>query len=42
MLSFIATLDHPEMVGVHPEVAHEYMAVPRALGLAARSDLGAQ
>jgi xylose isomerase len=23
MLAFIATLDHPEMVGVNPEVAHE-------------------
>src|SRR5512138_2797495 len=26
MLAFIATLDHPEMVGVKPEVAHEHMA----------------
>ena len=26
MLAFISTLDHPEMVGVNPEVAHEYMA----------------
>ncbi|MHB8087154.1 MAG: xylose isomerase [Anaerolineaceae bacterium] len=26
MLGFIATLDHPEMVGVNPEVAHEHMA----------------
>jgi xylose isomerase len=26
MLGFIATLDHPEMVGVNPEVAHERMA----------------
>jgi xylose isomerase len=26
MLAFIATLDHPEMVGVNPEVAHEQMA----------------
>jgi xylose isomerase len=26
MLVFIATLDHPEMVGVNPEVAHEHMA----------------
>jgi xylose isomerase len=26
MLAFIYTLDHPEMVGVNPEVAHEYMA----------------
>jgi xylose isomerase len=26
MLGFIATLDHPEMVGVNPEVAHEMMA----------------
>ncbi len=26
MLAFIHTLDHPEMVGVNPEVAHEYMA----------------
>lgn len=26
MLGFIATLDHPDMVGVNPEVAHERMA----------------
>jgi xylose isomerase len=26
MLGFIATLDHPNMVGVNPEVAHEHMA----------------
>ena len=26
MLTFIETLDHPEMVGVNPEVAHEHMA----------------
>jgi len=26
MLGFIATLDHPEMVGVNPEVAHEKMS----------------
>ena len=26
MLGFIATLDHPEMVGVNPEMAHEQMA----------------
>ena len=26
MLAFIETLDHPEMVGVNPEVAHENMA----------------
>src|SRR5512141_504592 len=26
MLAFIATLDHPEMVGVNPEFAHEQMA----------------
>lgn len=26
MLGFIATLDHPEMVGVNPELAHEHMA----------------
>lgn len=26
MLAMIATLDHPEMVGVNPEVAHEQMA----------------
>jgi len=25
-LGFISTLDHPEMVGVNPEVAHEHMA----------------
>ena len=26
MLAFITTLEHPEMVGVNPEVAHEHMA----------------
>jgi xylose isomerase len=26
MLAFLQTLDHPEMVGVNPEVAHEHMA----------------
>ena len=26
MLGFIATLDHPDMIGVNPEVAHEHMA----------------
>src|SRR5258706_227325 len=26
MLAFITTLDHPEIVGVNPEVAHEHMA----------------
>lgn len=26
MLGFIYTLDHPDMVGLNPEVAHEYMA----------------
>jgi len=26
MLGFIATLDHPEMIGVNPEMAHEHMA----------------
>jgi xylose isomerase len=26
MLAFINTLDHPEMVGVNPEVAHEHMS----------------
>jgi xylose isomerase len=26
MLGFIATLDHPAMVGVNPEMAHEHMA----------------
>ena len=26
MLGFIATLQHPEMVGVNPEMAHEHMA----------------
>ena len=26
MLGFIATLDHPQMVGVNPEVAHEHMS----------------
>jgi xylose isomerase len=26
MLAFIETLDHPEMVGLNPEVAHEQMA----------------
>jgi xylose isomerase len=26
MLAFIETLDHPEIVGINPEVAHEQMA----------------
>jgi len=26
MLAFIGTLDHPDMVGVNPEVAHEHMS----------------
>jgi len=26
MLAFTTTLDHPEMVGVNPEVAHEHMS----------------
>jgi xylose isomerase len=26
MLAFIYTLDHPDMVGLNPEVAHEYMS----------------
>ena len=26
MMAFIETLDHPEMVGVNPEVAHEHMS----------------
>ena len=26
MLGFIATLDHPQMVGLNPEMAHEHMA----------------
>ena len=26
MLGFIETLDHPQMVGVNPEIAHEHMA----------------
>ena len=26
MLAFIETLDHPHMIGVNPEVAHEHMA----------------
>ena len=26
MLAFVATLDHPEMVGLNPEVAHDQMA----------------
>ena len=26
MLAFIGTLDHPDMVGVNPEMAHEHMA----------------
>jgi xylose isomerase len=36
-LGFIATLDHPEMVGVNPELAHEMMAglsFPHALAAA--------
>ena len=31
MLAFIETLDHPEMVGVNPEVAHEHDGGPELL-----------
>lgn len=41
MLGFIATLDHPEMVGVNPEMAHEHMAGLNFLhGVAAAWDAG--
>ncbi len=37
MLGFIATLDHPEMVGVNPEVAHEHMSGLNFLHAAAQA-----
>jgi xylose isomerase len=37
MLGFISTLDHPEMVGVNPEVAHEHMAGLNFLHAAAQA-----
>jgi xylose isomerase len=41
MLAFINTLDHPEMVGVNPEVAHEHMAGLNFLhGVAQAHDAG--
>lgn len=41
MLAFIETLDHPEMVGVNPEVAHEHMAgLNFAHGVAQAMDAG--
>lgn len=41
MLAFIETLDHPEMVGVNPEVAHEHMAGLNFLhGVAQAWDVG--
>ena len=41
MLAFIGTLDHPEMVGVNPEVAHEHMAgLNFAHGVAQALDAG--
>ena len=41
MLAFITTLDHPEMVGVNPEVAHEQMAgLNFAHGIAQALDMG--
>jgi xylose isomerase len=41
MLGFITTLDHPEMVGVNPEVAHEQMAgLNFAHGVAQAMDAG--
>jgi xylose isomerase len=36
-LGFIPTLDHPEMVGVNPEVAHEHMAGLNALHAVAQA-----
>src|SRR4026209_214290 len=36
-LGFIATLDHPEMVGVNPEVAHEQMAGLNCLHIVAQA-----
>ena len=41
MLAFIETLDHPEMVGVNPEVAHEHMSgLSFAHGIAQALDAG--
>jgi xylose isomerase len=41
MLHFITTLDHPEMVGVNPEVAHETMSgLSFAQGVAQAMDAG--
>jgi len=41
MLAFIETLDHPEMVGVNPEMAHEHMAgLNFAHGVAQALDAG--
>jgi xylose isomerase len=41
MLAFIGTLDHPEMVGVNPEVAHEQMSgLNFAHGIAQALDAG--
>jgi len=37
MLGFIATLAHPEMVGVNPEIAHEHMAGLNALHAVAQA-----
>jgi xylose isomerase len=36
-LAFIPTLDHPDMVGVNPEVAHEHMAGLNFLHVAAQA-----
>jgi xylose isomerase len=36
-LAFIQTLDHPEMVGVNPEVAHEHMAGLNVLHVVAQA-----
>jgi xylose isomerase len=36
-LGFIARLDHPEMVGVNPEIAHEHMAGLNALHAVAQA-----
>jgi xylose isomerase len=37
MLGFSATLEHPEMVGVNPEVAHEHMAGLKVLHAVAQA-----
>ena len=42
MLAFIATLDHPEMVGVNPEVGHEQYVRPQFLSRSGSGNRGWQ